>query len=270
VKRTIAALGGIAALTSLLTGCGAINAAKDVKDAAKGIANAEKDAKDFEAKYEKSKTLTFSATYTVKKPGAPDETITVTQKPPKSLYKQGDTLLVDDGIKLYNCTKSDGKEQCIEIGPHTESGLFGAGVGLGGGFGFAFNPAQFTGLYLAAAIVPGVNASKSQREVAGLQSDCTRLEFTQGEDKGKRLDGCTSTDGVFTYSYATDGTEVTLTKYDTSVSDSAFTLPAKAQSTDDLIRDSTSTTESSSTSSTTSTTEASTTSSSETATTYGP
>jgi hypothetical protein len=244
----------------LLTSCSAIN---NAKDAAKGLANASKDAEEMQARLEKSKTLTYSAIYSVKKPGSPDETITLTQKPPKSAYKQGDTLFVDDGSKLYTCTKSDGKDQCVETGPHTDNGIFAGGLG----FGFLFNPAQFTGLYVAAAIVPGVNASKSSREVGGLQSDCTKLDFTEGTDKGKSLEGCTSTDGIFTYSHATDSTEVLLTKYSSSVSDSAFELPAKAQTQEDIIRNATSSTSSSSTSSsssTTSTTEASTTSTSDT------
>jgi hypothetical protein len=253
------ALGGLVIVTSILSGCGAINAAKDVKDAAKGLAGASKDAEEFQQKYERSKTLTFSATYTIKKPGSPDETFTIDQKPPKSAYRQPDSSLIDDGTKLYSCTKAEGKDQCTEVGQHTEAGLFGFA-----GFGFAFNPAAMPGLFVAAAIAPGVNASKSSRSIAGLQSDCIALNFTAGSDAGKKYEGCTSTDGVLTYSLDTNGSEVTLTRYETSVSDSAFTLPAQAKTPQQLIDEATSTTSSSSTSSTstTSTTEDTTTSTS--------
>lgn len=227
----------------VLGGCGA---AKDIKDAAEGVKNAEKDTKELEARLARSKDLTYTATYEVKSKDSKTEEIVVAQKPPKSSYSQGETQLIDDGQKVISCTKPSGKDQCVEVGPHTDAGIYGAGAGLG--FGFAFNPATFVGLYTTAAIVPGVEAGKSSRNIAGQDSECVSIKVTRGTDSGQGFEGCTTNDGIFTYSDDGDGNVVTLKKFDKSASDSTFEPPAKVQTQQDLINDATSSTSRSSTS----------------------
>jgi len=226
-------------LGALVVGCGA---ARDIKDAANGIKNAEKDSKDLEARLARSKDLTYTATYDVKSKDGKTEQVVLAQKPPKSSYKQGDVQILDDGQKVISCTRDQGKDQCVEVGPHTDAGVYGAGAGVGAGFGFAFNPATFVGLYTTAAIVPGVEAGKSTRDVAGQKSECVSIKITRGTDSGKHFEGCTTEDGIFSSSDDGDGNVVTLTKFDKSASDSAFTPPAKVRTQQDMIDDATSTT----------------------------
>jgi len=210
-----------------LAGC---SAARDIKDAANGIKNAEKDIKDLEARVARSKELTYTATYEVKNKDGTTEDIVVAQKPPKSAYTQGGTQVIDDGEKVVSCTKRGGKDECQELGPHTDAGLYGAGFG----FSFAFNPATFTGLYTAAAILPGVDASKSTREIAGQKSECVSIKATRGSDSGKSFSGCTTDDGIFTYSDDGDGSVVTMKRFDKQADDSLFEAPAPVRSPADL------------------------------------
>jgi hypothetical protein len=266
--RNTSKLACAALAVASLAGCGAAN---DIKDAAKGLKDASKSSQELQAQLDKAKTLTYTATYDLKDKDGKVTHLTIAQKPPKSLYKQDQTEFVDDGVKTYSCQPGDGgQQQCLELGAHQADGGFAAA----GGFTFAFNPATFVGLYEAAAIVPGVDASKSTRDIAGQKSDCYAITSTRGSDKGKKFEGCTTGDGVFSFSDDGDGNVVTLTKYEKSAADSLFVLPAKPQTTQDLIDNATSTTRPSSTtstteSSTTTTSESTTTSSEDTTTTSG-
>jgi outer membrane lipoprotein-sorting protein len=250
MRRFMTSIGASALALAFLAGCGA---ASDIKDAAQGIASAGKDAEELQRKFDLSKTLTFTATYEFKSKDGKTSEVVVSQKPPKASYKQPDSQLIDDGNRLVNCTKStEGATQCLDVGPHTETGLYGF-AGGGAGFGFAFNPATFIGLYTTAAIVPGVEAGKDTRDIAGQKSDCVSIKITEGADSGKRFEGCTTEDGVFTFSDDGEGNVATLTKFERSADDSAFVPPVKPKTQDELIADATSTTKGSSDSSTTST-----------------
>jgi len=237
---------GTIVAAAVLTACGA---AKDIRDAAEGVKNAEKDTKELEARLARSKDLTYTATYEVKATDGKTEEVVVAQRPPKSSYKQGDTQIIDDGQKVISCSKSGGKDECLEVGPHTDAGVYGAGAGLGGGFGFAFNPATFVGLYTTAAIVPGVEAGKSSRNIAGQDSECVSIKVTRGSDAGQGFEGCTTNDGIFTYSDDGDGSIVTLRKFEKSADDAEFTPPATVRTQQDVIDDATSSTVSRATSS---------------------
>lgn len=252
--------GGVALL--LLSGCGAIG---DVKDAAEGLKNAGDDVKDLEAKLARSREVTYTATYEVKSKDGKTEEIVVAQKPPKASYTQGETQLIDDGTRVVSCTKNSGTTECVEVGPHTDTGIYGVAAG----FNFAFNPVTFIGLYTTAAIVPGVDAKRDTREIAGQKSECVSFKFTRGSDAGKGLEGCTTEDGIFTYSDDSEGDIVTLTKFERSADDSRFTPPARVRTQQDIIDDATSSTSraSGTSRSTTSSSQSSSSSSSSTSTT---
>jgi len=255
------ALIGAAAIV-LIGGCGA---ARNIKDAADGIKDAAKDSKDLEARVAKSKEITYTATYESKSKDGRTEEVVITQRPPKSSYKQGDSQIIDDGLRVISCSKSSGKTECVDVGPHTDAGVYG----MGGAFSFAFNPASFIGLYTAAAIIPGVDAGRSTRDIAGQASKCVSIKLSAGSDKGKSFEGCTTEDGVFTFSDDGEGNVVTLTKFEEQASDASFTPPATVRTQQQIIDDATSTTRttgssSSTSSSSTSTTSADTTSSSAT------
>lgn len=248
----------VGAVVGLLAGCGA---ARDIKDAADGIKNLEKDQKEIEARLARARDLTYTATYEVKSKDGPTEQLVVAQKPPKSMYRQGDLLLVDDGQRVASCTKEAGKDECVDVGPHTEAGIYG--VGAGAGFAFAFNPALFPGLYATAAIVPGVEAGKSNRDIAGQASECLSIKITRGSDKGEGLVGCTTEDGVFSLYDDGEGNTTTMVKFEKSAKDSAFETPVKARTQEDILRDATSTTTPRSTSSSSSSSSSSSTSTTE-------
>ena len=229
-------IGAGAAALLLLGGCGA---ARDIKDAANGLKNAEKDSKELEARVARSKEIIYTATYEIKSKDGKTEQTVVAQKPPKAAYTQGETQLIDDGQRVVTCSKTSGKAECTEVGPHTDAGIYGVGAG----FAFAFNPATFIGLYTTAAILPGVEAGKSTRDVAGQKSECVSIKITRGSDSGKSFEGCTTDDGIFTFSDDGEGNVVTMTKFDKQASDSLFTPPAKVRTQQDIINEATSTTE---------------------------
>lgn len=230
-------LAGAAGLGVMLVGCGA---AGDLKDAADGIKNVEKDQKDIEARLARAKDLTYTATYEVKSKDGTTEQLVVAQKPPKSSYRQGGLLLVDNGERVASCTKDNGKDECVDVGPHTDAGIYG--VGAGAGFAFAFNPAAFPGLYVTAAIVPGVDAGRSNRDIAGQPSECLSIKITRGSEQGQGLVGCTTEDGVFSLYDDSEGNVTTLVKYEKSAAASAFETPVKPRTQQEMIDDATSTT----------------------------
>ena len=250
MRRFMASIGLSVLALAFLAGCGA---ASDIKDAAQGIASAGKDAEELQRKFDNSKTLTFTATYDFKSADGKVQEVVVAQKPPKGSYKQADSQLIDDGTRLINCSKdiSTGTTTCLDVGSHTENGLYGF---TGAGFGFAFNPASFIGLYTAAAIVPGVEAGKDTRDIAGQKSDCVSIRITEGNDKGKKYEGCSTEDGIFSLSDDGQGNVATLKKLERSADDSNFVPPVKPQTQDELIADATSTTKGSSSDSTSTTT----------------
>jgi hypothetical protein len=260
MRKVLGMVAAGASVLVLLVGCGA---ARDIKDAAEGVKNAEKDTQELEARLERSKTITYSATYERKDKDGKTEEIVIAQKPPKSSYRQGDTQLIDDGQVVASCTKSSGRDECTEVGKHTDAGIFGVGAG----FNFAFNPAAFVGLYTTAAIVPGVEAGKSTRDIAGQKSECVSIRATRGSDKGQGLEGCTTDDGIFTFSDDGEGNTVTLTKFEKSADDDLFTPPARVRTAQDRLDDATSSTSRSSTSRSSSTSSSSSSSSSSTSTT---
>lgn len=231
------------AMALLLVACGP---AKDIKDAADGIRSVGKDSEALQARLDRSKGLTFTATYEVKGASGAVEEVVIAQSPPKSSYRQGDTQLIDDGKRIYSCSKDDNGSgtkttQCLDIGAHSEDGIYGAGAGVG--FGLAFSPVAFIALYSAAAIIPGVEAGKSTRDIAGQSSECVSIKVTRGSDKGSAFEGCTTDDGVLSYSDSGDGKEaVTLKKFEKRADNAAFTPPAKPRTPEQLLEDSTSTT----------------------------
>jgi len=229
----------------LVGGC---SAARNVKDAADGIRDAAKDSKDLEARVAKSKEITYTATYESKTKDGRTEEVVITQRPPKSSYKQGDSQIIDDGRRVVSCAKSNGKTECVDVGPHTDAGVYG----MGGAFSFAFNPASFIGLYTAAAIIPGVDAGRSTRDIGGQSSKCVSIRLSAGSDKGKSFEGCTTDDGVFTFSDDGEGNVVTLTKFEKQASDASFTPPASVRTQQQIVDDATSTTNTTGSSSSTS------------------
>jgi len=212
-----------------------------------GVKDAAKDSKDLEARVARSRQITYTAMYEVKGPDTGPEEVVITQRPPKSSYQQGDKQIIDDGLRVASCAMSNGKTECVDGGPHTDAGVYGTG----GAFSFAFNPASFIGLYGAAANIPGVDARRSTRVIGGQSSTCVSIKLGAGSDNGKSFEGCTTNDGVFTFSDDGEGNVVTLTKLEKKASDASFTPPAPVRTQQQVISDATSTTSAGTASSTT-------------------
>jgi hypothetical protein len=229
---------GVVLLVALVTmsGCGAVKEAGKVKDLASG--KTAKKIQDFQKRSEAAAKLTYTADYEGQSKGNQPEKVHIAQKPPKSIYSQGDTQVIDDGSKTYICSPDGNtppKIQCLESGP--------SGVNPQGFTQVLSSTAVFAGL-TALAIIPGVNVKESTRSVAGENLDCISIEANK-----KKFESCVTKDGILGFTDDGDGNVFTLTSFKRSASDSDFKLPGKAVTQQDLIDQATSTT------STTSTTE---------------
>ena len=168
------------------------------------------------------KRITYAATYEIRtRDGAPEEVI-IAQKLPRSVYRRGDVQhVVDDGNKTVACLGG----RCTEA--PSQPGIFGPGVAIV--FNSSHNPLVSSGIFRGDT--PGAPATISTRVVAGQSSDCVTLKDTREDEQGTISETCMTSDGIFTFSDEGHGTVMTLTRYDTEVSDDLFTFPAVTTST---------------------------------------
>jgi hypothetical protein len=235
---------GVVLLIALVTmsGCGAVKEAKKVKDLASGKTG--KKIEEFQKRSEAAAKLVYTADYEGQSKGNKPEKVHIAQKPPKSLYSQGDTEIIDDGSKTYICSPDGNtppKIQCLESGP--------SGVNPQGFTQVLSSTAVFAGL-TALAIIPGVNVKESTRSVAGENLDCISIEANK-----KKFESCVTKDGILGFTDDGEGNVFTLTSFNRSASDSDFKLPGKAVTQQDLIDQATSTTSTTQDRSTTTTSE---------------
>lgn len=255
MKRTLAFPVALALLTS--SACGAVSNAAHVAHGISNIANGKlpKQLQDFDAKAKAAQTAVFTAEYkeTTTSGGTSstdkNQNIVIVQKPPKSKYQQGDSLLIDDGKNEISCgpTGDNNKEQCLIIGPSTGTNGLGTGVA---GFTQAFSLPAIITAFEVAAIVPGISFHNTTRDVAGQHLDCVTLDVHQN-GKNNHSEYCETKDGILGYVDNGDGDVFSLASYSTGVSDSDFTPPATPKTQQELINEATSTTEEPSTTSTT-------------------
>lgn len=237
------------------TACGAVSNAAHVAHGISNIANGKlpKQLQDFDAKAKAAQTAVFKAEYKETKTGGSssdqNQTITIAQKPPKSKYQQGDSLLVDDGKNEITCSPSgsNNKQQCLIVGP--SNGTNGLGTGVAG-FTQAFSLTGIVAAFEVAAIVPGISFHNTTRDLAGQHLDCVTLDVKK-DGKNSHSEYCETKEGILGYVDNGDGDVFSLSSYTSDVSDSDFTLPAPAKTTQELIDEATSTTETPSTTSTT-------------------
>ena len=238
----------------LTPGCGALNTARKVKDIASG--KALKRVEDYQKRAEAGTKLTFTADYEGRSKGNQPEKIHIAQKPPKSLYQQGDTTVVDDGTKVFICSpdaSNSSKIQCLDSGAH--------GTSPQGFVALLSTTTVFAGLS-ALAIVPGIDVKETKRDVAGEKLDC--IKASKGND---HIESCVTKDGILGFTDDGSGNIFTLTSFKRSASDSDFKLPGKIVTQQDLIDQATSTTSTTEDRSTTTTSEDTTTTTEESTTT---
>src|SRR3954467_10919566 len=224
------------------TSCGAISEAKKIKDVASG--KTAKRIQDFEKRAEAAKALTYTVDYEGRSKGDKPEKIHIAQKPPKSVYQQGDSTFVDDGKTTFVCTpdsNSGGKIQCLESGP--------SGANPQGFVQALSVTGVFAGL-TALAIIPGISVKDTNRDIAGEKVDCVTIESTRKDAKGK-FESCVTKDGILAFTDDGDGNVFTMTSFKRSASDGDFKLPGPAVTSQDLLNQSSSTTTARSTTTTT-------------------
>ena len=225
MKRGIAALAVCSIV--LAGGCSAGSTLSKVKDLASG--KTAKEIEDFQKKAEAAQKLTYTAEYDSVSPGNKTEKIKVAQKPPKSRYEQGDSLVIDTGSRTVTCSPDNGKQQCLDVGPSGSGAL---------GFTQLLNAPALLGTLSVLAIVPGVSVSHPGKSLAGENLDCVKISVAK---ENKSVESCVTKDGVLGFYDSGDGNTFTLTKFSRSASDKDFEPPTKPQTTQDLINQATST-----------------------------
>jgi hypothetical protein len=177
--------------------------------------------------------LTYTAEYDSTS-GGKTEKLRIVQKPPKSRYEQGGSIVINDGSKTVVCSddSSSGKPQCLDAGADSGGGSVAS-------FTQVFNaPTLFAGLSVL-AIVPGVKVTESKKTLAGQSLDCVKVDVSSEK---KSAESCVTSDGVMGFWDGGDGNTFTLTQFSRSASDSEFTPPSQPVTQQQLLDQATSTT----------------------------
>lgn len=161
------------------------------------------------------KQATFKAGYTYQ--GSSSGTVTIEQKPPKSLFSTGDGEVISTGTTTYYCSTSGATPTCLSTGTSNPlaalSQLFAPDS--------AVNAIQAAEAQVAAH-AQGYDVSFSDQSFAGQASKCVTLSGS-----GQSGKYCVTTGGILAYSGSASNS-FTLTSYSGKVSDSDFALPAGA------------------------------------------
>jgi hypothetical protein len=161
---------------------------------------------------------TFKAVYTYSNNGT-SGTVTLEQKPPKTLFTSNGTTVIANGSGSYICSNQGGKETCIN-----EGAISNPLVGLE----TLFSPADAEAFYsqaqaYIAAKISGYHISFSSKTIGGQGSSCVTVT-----GKGTNAKYCESSkSGIITYEGANGGT-FQLKSYSSNVSANDFNLPAGA------------------------------------------
>ena len=159
---------------------------------------------------------TYKATYTSQNAAGTSQSVTIEQKPPKSVFSVAGTTVINDGTTTYYCSNNGGREQCVsQSGANPLAAvetIFSPSTVLN-----AFEQAKTQ----AAAHAAGYNLAFSDASYAGQHSTCVSATGTT------TFKYCVTDAGVLAYG-GSQGNSFTLTSYSGSPSDSDFALPAGA------------------------------------------
>ena len=236
---------GLVVVVALMASCG--GTAGKIRNLANGTAG--KRIEKFQQQLQNAQKQVYTADYESKDSNGKTQTIHVAQKPPKSLFKTEDAIVISDGTDTFTCSQSGGNRQmqCLKAA--------GAGGGSVAGFSQALSGAAVLAAVSAAAIVPGFDAQQSTKDLAGQHLDCVTI--TKSADN-KHPEYCVTQDGILAYVADDSGSSFSLTSYKKEANDSDFTPPGPVVTPDDLAKQAlssaTSTTVADSTTSTTVTT----------------
>jgi hypothetical protein len=161
---------------------------------------------------------TFKAVYTSQSSSG-SQTITIEQKPPKSVFGTGTTSVINDGTHTYVCTPTGGSTQCIEesTGSNPLSSL-----------ATLFSPQSLLTVFQqaeaqAAAHAAGYTLTFSDGTYAGQHSKC--VSATGGPSGGGKY--CITDSGILAFVQSTS-TTFQLSSFTGSPADSDFAIPSGA------------------------------------------
>ena len=159
---------------------------------------------------------TFKAVYNVQTAAGKSQTITVEQKPPKSVLATDSGSVINDGTKTYFCS-STGAASCLAVSGSNPLASLTA----------IFDPQTILSTVQRAAAqadahAAGYSLSFSSASYGGQSAKC--VTYAGAGQTGK---ACATTTGVLAYVQAA-GNTVTLTSLSSSPPDSDFSLPAGA------------------------------------------
>jgi hypothetical protein len=160
----------------------------------------------------------YKAVYTTQNSGGTSQTITIEQKPPKSVFSSGSGSVINDGTHTYFCSSSGGQQSCVSEAATTNplasiTAIFSPQTVLS-----ALQQAETS----AAAHAAGYSATFSNGTYGGQPSTCA--EFTS---TGKAVRYCVTDSGILAYVQSAGGS-FTLSSYSSSPADSDFALPSGA------------------------------------------
>lgn len=171
---------------------------------------------DFAASIKSGKQATFKAVYTYSGSGS-NGTVTIEQKPPKTVFMAGGGEVIGTGTTTYFCSTGGTTPSCLSSGTSNPlaalSQLFNPDNAV-----TAIQQAESA----AAAHASGYNVSFSTQSFAGLDAECVTVAAQS--ETGKY---CVTKTGILAYS-GTATENFVLTSFSGNVSDSAFDLPAGA------------------------------------------
>ena len=163
---------------------------------------------------------TFKAVYTTHTTGAPSQTITIEQMPPKSVFSTTGGSVINDGTRTYFCSSSGGTQQCVSESGATGTSPLAAITAI-------FNPTTVLNEFQAAetqaaAHAAGYSLAFSGATYAGIPTKC--IDFTHTAQTVKY---CVTDSGVLAYA-SSPGGSFELTSFTSSPAPSDFSLPAGA------------------------------------------
>ncbi len=159
---------------------------------------------------------TFKAVYTATESGT-NQTVTIEQSPPKSLFSAGSGVDINTGTTSYFCSTANGQNTCYNAGASNPLASLAA----------LFSPATVrsalrTAQTEAAAHAAGYDVSFSTQSFAGQSATCASIAATATNAKY-----CVTDQGVLAYAGSSSGS-FTLTSYSSAPPASDFALPAGA------------------------------------------
>jgi hypothetical protein len=188
-----------------------------------GSSSGSSDASQFQAlstEVQAGQHATYSATYTSHNANGTSQTITIEQKPPKSVLSTPSGSVINDGTHTYFCSTSGGKQQCVSASS-AGANPFAALTNL-------FNPTTLLNEFHAAETAAGshalgYSADFSNATYAGMSARCVR--YTSSSTQSVKY--CVTNSGILAYAQSAGGT-FELTGFSAAPPASDFSLPAGA------------------------------------------